>query len=74
MEAKILNIKTDLLREVGKLQDDYQKLVNGNKLTKKAMCDLVVPFRDKYKLTDLQALMVARNELSISEIADLLIN
>ena len=74
MEAKILNIKTDLLREVGKLQDDYQKLVNGNKLTKKAMCDLVVPFRDKYKLKDLQALMVARNELSISEIADLLIN
>ena len=47
---------------------------NGNKLTKKAMCDLVVPFRDKYKLTDLQALMVARNELSISEIADLLSN
>lgn len=74
METKILDIKTDLLREVGKLQDDYQKLVNGNKLTKKAMCDLVVPFRDKYKLTDLQALMVARNELSISEIADLLSN
>lgn len=62
----------NLMKEVGKLQDDYQKLVNGNKLTKKAMCNLVVPFRDKYKLTDLQALMVARNELSISEIADLL--
>ena len=64
METRLLDIKTDLLREV----------VNGNKLTKKAMCDLVVPFRDKYKLTDLQALMVARNELSISEIADLLSN
>lgn len=74
METRLLDIKTDLLREVGNLQDDYQKLVNGNKLTKKAMCDLVVPFRDKYKLTDLQALMVARNELSISEIADLLSN
>lgn len=74
METRLLDIKTDLLREVGNLQDDYQKLVNGNKLTKKAICDLVVPFRDKYKLTDLQALMVARNELSISEIAELLSN
>ena len=64
----------NLMKEVGELQDNYQKLVDENRLTKKAMCDLVVPFRDKYKLTDLQALMVARNELSISEIADLLGN
>lgn len=62
----------NLMREVGKLQDDYQKLVDGNRLSKKAMCDLVVPFRDKYNLTDLQALQIARNEMSISEIADLL--
>ena len=41
-------------------------------MTKKAMCDLVIPFRDKYGLSDLQALMIARNEMSISEIAELL--
>ena len=62
----------NLMKEVGKLQDDYQILIDEKRLTKKAMCELVIPFRDKYKLTDLQALMVARNEMSISEIADLL--
>ena len=41
-------------------------------MTKKAICDLVIPFRDKYNLTDLQALQIARNELSMSEIAELL--
>lgn len=61
-----------LLSEVGDLQESYKKLLNENKLTKKAMCDLVVPFRDKYHLTDLQALQIARAELSIKEISDIL--
>ena len=39
--------------------------------TKKAMCNLVIPFRDKYNLTDLQALQVARNELSVMEMQSL---
>ena len=29
---------------------------------------MVIPFRDKYGLTDLQALQIARNELTIAEI------
>ena len=62
----------NLMKEVGKLQDDYKKLIDEKRLSKKAMCDLVIPFRDKYSLTDLQALQIARNELSISEIANLL--
>ena len=60
------------MKEIGELQNSYQKLVREKKLTKKAMCELVVPFRDKYNLTDLKALQVARNELSILEMADLL--
>ena len=61
-----------LLREIGELQNKYQNLLRTKRLTKKAMCDLVIPFRDKYNLTDLQALQVARNELSILEMANLI--
>lgn len=62
----------NLLREIGNLQKSYQELYRNNKLTKKAICNLVIPFRDKYNLTDLQALQITRNELSVAEIADLL--
>ncbi len=60
------------LRDVANLQDDFKKLIKQNRLSKKNMCDLVIPFRDKYGLTDVEALMIARNELSISNIADIL--
>lgn len=63
---------TDLMQEVGELQSEYQKLIDERRLTKKAMCDLVIPFRDKHKLTDIQALQIARAELSIKEISDML--
>ena len=57
--------------EVGVLQQEYQRLVDNRKLTKKAMCDLCIPFRDKYGLTDKQTLMIARNEMSILEMVEL---
>lgn len=63
----------NLLREVGNLQSSYQKLCRSNKLNKKTICNLVIPFRDKYNLTDMQALQIARSELSVAEIADLLL-
>lgn len=62
----------NILLEIGELQKEYQNLLRTKKLTKKAMCDLVIPFRDKYNLTDLQALQVARNELSVMEMAELI--
>lgn len=61
-----------LMSDVANLQIEYQKLIDESRLSKKAMCDLVIPFRDKYGLKDLQALQIARAELSISEINDLL--
>lgn len=61
-----------ILKEIAALQLEYQRLIDERKLTKKAMCDLVIPFRDKYQLTDKHALMIARNEVSMSEIAELL--
>lgn len=59
------------MREVGELQEKYKNLIKRKNLTKKSMCELVIPFRDKYKLTDLQALQIARGELSILEISNL---
>lgn len=64
----------ETLKEIGKLQDDYNKLFLEKRLTKKAMCDLVIPFRDKYGLKDSDALRIARAELSATEMVDLLNN
>lgn len=61
-----------LMCDVANLQTEYQKLIDEKKLTKKNMCDLVIPFRDKYSLKDSAALQIARAELSVAEIYDLL--
>ena len=61
-----------VMREVADLQAAYQRLIDERRLTKKAMCDLCIPFRDKYVLKDSQALRIARNEMDLQEMADLL--
>lgn len=58
-------------KEASELQENYQDLIDNKKLTKKAMCDLCIPFRDKYKLTDLQTLRIARKEMDLSEMVEL---
>lgn len=60
------------LEEIVELQKAYKTLFDSKRLTKKAMCDLVVPFRDKYSLSDSTALRVARGELSLEQIAKLI--
>ena len=62
----------DAMRDAAFMQEEYQRLVDERKLTKKAMCDLCVPFRDKYGLTDLQTLRIARREMDLMEMVDLL--
>ena len=64
-------MNNDFFKEASKLQDDYQELIDEKKLTKKAMCDLCVPFRDKYGLTDLQTLRIARRVMDLSEMVNL---
>lgn len=61
-----------IMREVAELQKAYQKLIDEKRLTKRAMCDLCIPFRDKYGLKDSQTLRIARNEMDLSEMVDLL--
>lgn len=40
-----------VMREVAQLQESYQALVDEKRLSKRAMCSLCIPFRDKYGLT-----------------------
>lgn len=51
------------------IQKAYRKLTSGEvPFTKKNMCTILVPLRDKYGLTDRQVLAVARDELSLEEL------
>lgn len=63
---------SDLMNDVAELQRGWNELQFSGYMTKKAMCDLVIPFQDKYGLQDSLALQIARAELSITEINDLL--
>ena len=67
---RILKVEK-LFKQIAEMQKQYQNLIDTKSLTKKALCDLCVPFRDKYGLTDLQTLMIARKEMGIPEIIDL---
>lgn len=60
------------LEEVLEIQEGYQMLEINKKLTGKTVHNLVTPFRNRYRLTEWQALQIARNELSVSEIVALL--
>ena len=60
------------MKDAAELQTAYQRLVRQKRLSKKNMCELCIPFRDKYSLTDLQTLRIARNEMDLAEMVDLL--
>ena len=71
LKAELEKIRRDSMvdiREVVKLQEGYTKLVKTQQLSKKNICELVIPFRDRYGLTDLQALRIARKEMDLAEI------
>lgn len=58
----------EIINDIAILQEKWQELLDNECLTKKAMCDLCIPFRDKYKLKDSQVLQIARQEVSIETI------
>lgn len=60
------------LKDIVSLQKSYNQLLREKKLTKKALCDLCVPFRDAHGLTDGETLRLARNEMSLEEIAKIM--
>lgn len=61
-----------VMKEVSVLQKNYEHLKSSNSLSKKNICDLVIPFRDKYHLKDSEALQIVRNELSITKVVSML--
>lgn len=58
----------EFMKAAAELQEKYQTLVRTEQLSKKALCELCVPFRDRYKLTDLQTLRIARREYDLSQL------
>ena len=61
-----------LIKKVSELQKAYAKLGHDKILTKKNICDLVIPFRDKYRLKDSEALLIARGEISTERVMQML--
>ena len=57
------------LSDIIEIQRAYKALGN---FTKKQLCDAMIPYRDKFKLTDREVLAIARNELTLEEIDKLL--
>jgi len=60
------------IKDITELQKKWNDLKQNHQMTKKAICDLCIPFRDKFGLTDILTLKLARNELSLIEIDKLL--
>jgi len=61
------SLNFEFFKEAAKLQEDYKTLVESKTLTKKALCVLCVPFRDKDFLSDSETLRIARKEMELSE-------
>lgn len=60
--------RMEIFNDIAMLQERWQELIDNDCLTQKAMCDLCIPFRDKYKLKDSQVLQIARKEVNIATI------
>ena len=57
------------LQDIAQLQAQYKNLVaEKGKITKKMLCELVTPFRDRYRFSDSEALMYARGEVDFETI------
>ena len=56
------------------IQRAYKALYNKpiGDFTKKQLCDAMIPYRDKFELTDREVLTIAGNELTLEEIDKLL--
>lgn len=56
------------IKDIIELQESYNKLVKAKTLSKRKLCELCIPFRDKFGLTDIETLRIARNEITLKEI------
>lgn len=56
------------VKDIVELQENYKELVETKTLSKRKLCELCIPFRDKFGLTDIETLRIARNEITLKEI------
>ncbi len=59
------------VKDIVDLQESYKELVETKTLSKRKLCELCIPFRDKFGLTDIETLRIARNEITLKEIEKL---
>lgn len=60
------------IKDIIDLQESYKELVRTKTLSKRKLCEICIPFRDKFGLTDIEVLRIARNEISLKEIQELI--
>ena len=56
------------VKDIVDLQESYKELVETKTLSKRKLCELCIPFRDKFGLTDIETLRIARDEITLKEI------
>ena len=66
--------KYEKIKLVAQMQQSYKDAVKNNKLTKKTMCEICVPVRDALALSDLETLKMAREEMSLMDIINMIDN
>ncbi len=60
------------VKDIVELQESYEELVKTKTLSKRKLCELCIPFRDRFGLTDIEVLRIARNEITLKEIQELI--
>lgn len=60
------------IKDIVDLQESYEELVKTKTLSKRKLCELCIPFRDRFGLTDIEVLRIARNEITLKEIQELI--
>ncbi|PWM79923.1 MAG: hypothetical protein DBY41_06805 [Clostridium sp.] len=63
----------DILVDIGLTKNKYDSFKKQRVLTKQHIIDIVVPFRDKYKLSDDKALAIIKDKMSIKKACDIAI-
>lgn len=60
------------IKDIVNLQESYEELVKTKTLSKRKLCELCIPFRNRFGLTDIEVLRIARNEVALKEIQELI--
>ena len=60
----------NFIESAAEMQIAFQKAVDEKKLTKKVLCDLCIPFKEKYHLDDIAVLRIAQQKETLVFLID----